>query len=708
MTKRARTGGLRKKAHRFGALAKLRREQPHLFEALERRDRAQSERLSATRSRARKTASSIERRREQYLEIPAPQPSVPIPRKILATIAASFVAPIVLAIVGSAFYHHAQVVAVHTQRNVRTSLRHLAGARHANVVASAAAAPHAAIHATQVVHPHVPEKMSAGPVVVARHALIALRPIAKRAMPIAGQNHTSRPRAAQTAPSLAGRFVASVLQTIFGSAPQPPPAPARHVAVSSRLASRAVLPKPVAARGPAANASEASPWSLDADGMWVATVHAPASMTGATFSASTGQLIELEPSAVASDEATVTIGWARPVTVDISAQGQTLVKTLPAPDAGAEAFDVAARAVGPHLVNVGWTPLGDSVGVSQYEVFRSTGEGDRPELVATLPANKHAYHDVDVDPDSRYRYSIAAETSEDSIQASAPTVQTPDALPVASARVVSGKGMFLYFSSLLSDPRNFRRYDPDHVIAEAQHAGIHVIELRMARGACTMAQTDAAHAWLDDLVDDAAAAGIKLLAWTVPRRDTTQDLAETIAAAEYRTPAGNGFDGVALDLETGANYMGDGAKARERMVQYIHDVRAAAGPQYLIVATVASPSIGDQTAYPYAAIARYADVLQPMEYWHYFDEAAHHEYGRGEVASAATDAVTQTRELAGRDIPVNVAGQSVALEGTDAPSGREISWSLDASKSGGAIGETFFDWAGTGPDAWAAIQAFDW
>jgi hypothetical protein len=268
--------------------------------------------------------------------------------------------------------------------------------------------------------------------------------------------------------------------------------------------------------------------------------------------------------------------------------------------------------------------------------------------------------------------------------------------------------MFLYFSSLAADPRYFRHYEPAEVIAEAQRAGIHVIELRMARGACTMAQTQAAHAWLDHLIDDAAAADIRLLAWTVPRRVTTQDLAQTIAAAEYTTANGNGFDGLALDLETGQNYMGDGAKARERMVEYIHDVRAATGPRYLIVATVASPRFADESDYPYAGIARYADVLQPMEYWHYFDEAAHHEYGRGEVAGAAAAAVAQTRELAGRDIPVNVAGQSVALEGTGAPSGREIRWSLDASKSGGAIGETFFDWAGTGPDAWAAIQAFDW
>ncbi len=248
------------------------------------------------------------------------------------------------------------------------------------------------------------------------------------------------------------------------------------------------------------------------------------------------------------------------------------------------------------------------------------------------------------------------------------------------------------------------------MIATAQRAGIHVIELRMARGSSAMAQTDSARLWLNRLIDAAARNDISLIAWTVPRRPTTVDLAQTVGAASYRTPAGNGFVGLALDLETGDRYMGDNPRARSAMVQYIRAVRAATGPHYLIVATVVSPEMGNHTNrdYPYAKIAAYADVLQPMAYWHYFEETSHHEYARREVAGAAAAAVARTRALAGRDIPVDVAGQSVALQGTGAPSGREILWSLRGAKSAGGIGETFFDWAGTGPDAWAAIQAFDW
>jgi hypothetical protein len=752
MKNRARTGSLRKKQHRFSALRKRRKEQAHLFEAIERRERSQSAHLAAVRSALRSNAVSsltLKRRREEYLEIPKPAPSSPFPRAALGAIALAFLLPVFLAL-SSSFTISAQrhnvvarassrsrpsVVARASSRSrpsvvARVYSRSKPNVARANVFARPNATSFAQHNVVARVYsspqPNVVARVysSPQPNVVARVYSSPQPNVVARvySRPGAQSNLASRINSPQLHYASAAsknsrqlhyseRFIASILQLVFGTAPQPRATtkPTARVQESSPVALSQSAPSTHNRVATEERSQPLSPWTLSPDGTWVALMRAPASMRAPSFSTSTGQLIELEQSAVSADAATVTIGWPRQVVVTISSDGEVLTKTLPAPDASAEAFDAVAVAVGPHLVDVGWTPLSTSTNVADYEVFRSSGEGERPALISTLPADRHFLRDADVGPSSRYRYSVVAQTTDDSIQASTPLVQTPAALPMASAKALSGKGMFLYFSSLSTDRRNFHRYDPDEVIAEAQRAGIHVIELRMARGACTMAQTHEAHAWLDRLMDAATAANIQLLAWTVPRRTTTQDLAETIAAAEYTTPAGSGFTGLALDLETGDHYMGDGSAARERMIQYIHDVRAAVGPHYLIVATVISPSMGNVSqSYPYAQIARYADVLQPMEYWHYFDEAVHHAYARGEVAQAAADAVAQTRRLAGRDIPVDVAGQTVDLEGTGAPSGQEILWSLDASKSVGAIGETFFDWAGTQPDAWAAIQAFDW
>ncbi len=680
MAKRARrTGDRRDTATRFATLRQRRAKRSELYEALERRQRAHDALLHAARRRLTPATGLprtplIERRRHEYVEIPSATPQPNPQRAILATLAVTFALPLIVAIAANfappAPMHvlarvHAHPPSGHLRAVARVGQPRQQAFSHAYVSVRSDQRPHPTSRAHLAFQPR-PQSTHAAPTHVAD-------------------------RPAQTAPSPreAARPVVE---------PRSAPAPLAQLALAPRNAT------PPPRHGPA------SPWSLSADGTWTAVVHAPSTMRDTGFAASTGQIIALERSAVASEAAIVTIGWSRAVAVTMSSNDGTQTVDLPAPADDPAAFAATARAVGPHLVDIGWTPLVESAAVADYKIYRSAGNADDSELVADLPSVKHSWHDVHVVAQSQYRYDVVAETRDGAIEANTLPVSTPDDLPVAQASVLAGKGMFLYFSSLAGDPRSFRRYNPEAVIGEAQKAGIHVIELRMARGTCAMAQTDEARVWLDRLIDAAARANISLVAWTVPRRVTTQDLAQTVGAAGYTTAAGNGFVGVALDLESGDRYMGDGHKASAGMVQYIKLVRAATGPRYLIVATVASPEMGNHTNadYPYAKIAAYADVLQPMEYWHYFEETSHHEYARGEVAGASAAAVARTRALAGRDIPVDVAGQSVDLEGTGAPSGREISWSLGGAKSAGGIGETFFDWAGTRPDAWAAIQAFDW
>ena len=660
MTKRPGRGNQQKKTQRFATLRKRRAQRSTLYAALEHRRKEETVRLHAARRRCVKTTghpkvATIDRRRREYIEIPAASPQLIPSRRILTSLAVAFAVPLALAIAGN----------IHVRQ---APLQQVVSRAHAQVSHVAVAQPIA-------------------------------RPMPR---PVKTTQPLPKPEIVQTKPET--RPLVAVSQP-RASAPQP-------IAAEPSVQEVSLAPEPAPTRhahSPILKPKTHGPWTLTPDGTWTAIVHAPA-MRSADFTASTGQIIALERSALDGEAATVTIGWSRPVAVTISSAAGTSSETLAAPDDGLAAFSATARAVGPHLVNIGWTPLAQSAAVANYKVYRTSGNGDDMALVAELPPIKHSWHDLQVGAQSSYQYDVVAETASGSVDANTETVTTLGELPVAPASELAGKGMFLYFSSLDNDVRFFKRYDPEAVIAEAQKANIRVIELRMARGSCAMAQTSQAHLWLNRLVDAAARANISLIAWTVPRRVTTQDLTQTIAAAAYVTPAGNGFAGLALDLETGDHYMGSGAKATASLVQYIKTVRSAVGPHYLIVATVASPGMGDHTNldYPYAKIAAFADVLQPMEYWHYFYETAHHEYVRREVAGAAAKAVSRTRELAGRDIPVNVAGQSVDLEGTGAPSGREIMWSLNGAKSAGGIGETFFDWAGTRPDAWAAIQAFDW
>jgi hypothetical protein len=63
------------------------------------------------------------------------------------------------------------------------------------------------------------------------------------------------------------------------------------------------------------------------------------------------------------------------------------------------------------------------------------------------------------------------------------------------------------------------------------------------------------------LIDAAAARGIAVIGWTVPREASFDDLAQVVAAANYRTAHGTRLAGLAVDLERDAEYMGTGAQA---------------------------------------------------------------------------------------------------------------------------------------------------
>jgi len=464
----------------------------------------------------------------------------------------------------------------------------------------------------------------------------------------------------------------------------------------------------------------ATPWTLTAEGQWTTTVTlaVPAGIDpkklDLQWSSDQADVLPLDASAPNAPGAIVTIGDSSSdvavVVTDANAALGRQAITIAKPVIGPLSFQAVARAVGPHLVAVGWTPLVADIGVTEYKIYRRQDGSPNGVLVANVSPSGRTWQDTSVAANTAYGYSVIASTSDGGAKAWTGAVQTPAALQGSSFDAISGKGMFLYFVPNASDANSYAKYDPDAVIARARASGISHIEIRMARGTFVENATPPVHAWLDALIDKAAGAGIKLIAWQVPRRATAADAATAVAAAEYTTAAGNGFAGLALDIEDGDNYMGTGEEAKQRMVDHIEMVREAVGPDYLIVATVISPALTHWTnaRYPFARIAPYASVMQPMEYWHHFYSSTGHAYTQDEVASACANSVALTRQQAGRDIPINVAGQSDDLGATGPPAPDEITWCLGAAKNAGAIGQTFFDWRGTDADDWSAIAGFAW
>lgn len=356
-----------------------------------------------------------------------------------------------------------------------------------------------------------------------------------------------------------------------------------------------------------------------------------------------------------------------------------------------------AAAVGPHLVRVGWFP---QVRDGEVRVYRAFANGRRA-LAATLRAPSSSWDDDTVTPGRGARYVVVRPHA----AAVAVHADVPAAPPASGVDAIRGKSAWLAFSGDPLDDDAFAKLDVDGIVATAARAGLRSVELRLAYGAFDEI-TPPAKATIDRLIDGLAAHRIAVIGWTVPRAVAFDDVARDAAVAAYRTPSGSGITGLAVDLERGEEFLGSGARGYAALHEYLGVLRRAVGPHVLLIATVEDPFLEhlDATKFPYAAIARDADVLQPMTYWRMlgpWDSVA-------KVQTAVAGSVGLVRRLAERDVPIHVGAQTGVLSKRGAPPGEEVAAAIDASRRAGAIGVAFYDWSGTGPEQWEAIAKTDW
>ncbi|MBD5634723.1 MAG: hypothetical protein IAI49_09620, partial [Candidatus Eremiobacteraeota bacterium] len=211
----------------------------------------------------------------------------------------------------------------------------------------------------------------------------------------------------------------------------------------------------------------------------------------------------------------------------------------------------------------------------------------------------------------------------------------------------------------------------------------------------------------DALLDAAAPAGIAIFAWTVPRSTAFEDLATAVAATRFQTARGHTFAGLAVDLERGSEFLGDGPDGYAALTDYLPRLRAALGGAYPIVATVEDPYLEhlDERDFPYAEIAASADALQPMTYWRMLSNRATTPEA---VRATLRASYAATQRAAGRRIPLDVGGQASVEGKRGAPPAAEIEAAVSEAKALGALGITFFDWNGTNDAQWRALAETRW
>jgi hypothetical protein len=117
-------------------------------------------------------------------------------------------------------------------------------------------------------------------------------------------------------------------------------------------------------------------------------------------------------------------------------------------------------------------------------------------------------------------------------------------------------------------------------------------------------------------IDDAHAAGIRVVAWYLPSfANLARDERRALAAIRFRSPSGQHFDSFALDIE--ATVVRGLPLRNRRLIQLSTRLRSAVGPGYALGAITPSP-IGMSPYYwpgiPYRTLTRYYDVFLPMAY----------------------------------------------------------------------------------------------
>jgi hypothetical protein len=196
-------------------------------------------------------------------------------------------------------------------------------------------------------------------------------------------------------------------------------------------------------------------------------------------------------------------------------------------------------------------------------------------------------------------------------------------------------------------------------------------------------------------IDQAHGLGMKVVAWYLPGLDDVAlDMRRTRAALALRTLRGGSFDGFAVDIES--QRVRPLVLRNAALLRYSRALRRAAGTDYALGAVVPDQrsttiSPGLWPGLPYAALAGVYDVFLPMAYSTYRGHGSSFAYGYARAnVEFLRGATRRPVHLIGGIDPLLLPSEPAAI----------VRGALD----GGAIGVSFYDFAGAQDATWRALR----
>jgi len=204
-------------------------------------------------------------------------------------------------------------------------------------------------------------------------------------------------------------------------------------------------------------------------------------------------------------------------------------------------------------------------------------------------------------------------------------------------------------------------------------------------------------AQLGRLVEALHARGVRVVAWYLPGHvKPALDTRRALAMLSFRTPNGEAFDGVGLDIES-TRLKNVGLRSR-RAVALARRLRQEAGETPLAIIPFNPRGLERRPKtwprFPWAELAEVADAFAPMVYTGGALTGFDATYGYVTRALRLLRSVT-----ANPDVPIHVVGGVADRLGPDELAG----FAAAVSDDGNTIGVSLYDWATTRPAAWRML-----
>ena len=238
--------------------------------------------------------------------------------------------------------------------------------------------------------------------------------------------------------------------------------------------------------------------------------------------------------------------------------------------------------------------------------------------------------------------------------------------------------------------------DPATAVAGMAANGVHTLYLETSNFNRSFPFVDkqGVAAFVDAAHDD----GVQIVAWYFPGFvNVGQDATRSKAAIRFRTDAGNGFDGFALDIENPD--VADVSVRTARLLDLSNRLRSFAGESYPLGGIIPSPRgivvhKDYWPGFPYADLAAIYDVIMPMSYftWHHPTGPSTHLYLTQNIR------IIQ-REVGSDQVPIHVIGgiaQDASLDQAQA--------FVNVLRERGAIGGSYYTYTGVHGAEWSVLR----